>query len=117
METSKILCRNLRNMRVKFNLSQKQMGDFLNISEAAYNQFEKGSRSISVKYIERLALFYNIEEADFYEENPEKQDILTAFAFRAEGLTSTDMQSIARFRKIVSNYINMSLALRDDIEQ
>jgi hypothetical protein len=59
-------------------------------------------------------LLYNIEEYDLYEENPEKQSLITAFAFRADELSAYDMQTISKFKKIIHNYINMSIALKNE---
>jgi len=111
MEINSILSNNIKNLRDKFEYSQTYIANYLNITPQAYNQYENDARTIPVQIIQKLALLYNIEEIDLYEENRENQTIVTAFAFRAEDLTTADMQKIAKFRKIISNYINMSKAL------
>lgn len=111
MDTNETLSRNIKNLRVKFAFTQAFVAEYLGITAAAVNQYENDARTIPEKVIEKLALLYNIEEFDLYEEDPEKQSVLTSFAFRADEITAEDMQTIARFKKIITNYINMSSAL------
>ena len=99
---------NLHNLRVKFGYTQQFIADYLNITAAAVNQYESDARTIPESVIGKLALLYNVEEFDLYEENPEKQLLLTSFAFRAEDVAPDDMQVICKFKKIVFNYIKMS---------
>jgi len=111
METNNILSKNIRELRNKFGYTQAFIAEYLNITPAAVNQYENDARTISESVIEKLALLFNVEEYDLYEENPEKQAVLTSFAFRADELTGSDMQQISKFKKIITNYINMSEAL------
>jgi transcriptional regulator with XRE-family HTH domain len=114
METNSIVSKNTKNLRNKFGYTQAFIADYLNISAAAVNQYENDARSVPTSVIEKLALLYNVEEYDFYEENAEKQSLITAFAFRAGELSATDMQTIVKFKKIVTHYINMSIALENE---
>ena len=114
METNIIISKNIRQLRDKFGYTQQFIADYLNISHAAVSQYENDARTIPTSVIEKLALLYNIEEFDLYEENPEKQSLITSFAFRSDNLSVTDMQSISAFRKIIYNYINMTTALANE---
>lgn len=114
METNSIISKNLRDLRNRFGYTQVFIAEYLNISAAAVNQYENDARTVPTSVIEKLALLYNIEEYDFYEENPEKQNLISAFAFRAGEISAADMQNISKFKKIVNNYINMSLALANE---
>lgn len=111
MENNTIISKNIRDLRSKFGYTQAFIAEYLNITPAAVNQYENDARTIPESVIEKLALLFNVNEYDLYEENPEKQVVLTSFAFRADELSASDMQQISKFKKIISNYINMSEAL------
>jgi transcriptional regulator with XRE-family HTH domain len=110
MDNSSIISKNIRELRIKYGYTQAFIADYLNISSAAVNQYENDARTIPESVIEKLAILFNVDEYDLYEENPEKQAVLTSFAFRADELTGLDMQQISKFKKIITNYINMSEA-------
>ncbi len=50
----------LLELRNEKELSQAQVANFLNITQAAYNRYEKGKRLISAEDICRLADFYGV---------------------------------------------------------
>jgi hypothetical protein len=54
-----------------------------------------------------LASLFCLDEYDFYEEDAQRRKVNMAFAFRADHLREEDLQSIAQFKKIVRNYLNM----------
>lgn len=114
MNANQLVSTNIKNLREKFSYTQAFIADYLGITAAAVNQYENDARTIPENVIAKLALLYNVEEFDLYEENPEKQNLLTSFAFRADEITPEDMDTISRFKKIISNYVNMSSALTNE---
>ncbi|TKG88378.1 XRE family transcriptional regulator [Puteibacter caeruleilacunae] len=114
MEKNQLLSKNIKKLREKFEFTQAFVADYLGITAAAVNQYENDARTIPENVVEKLALLYNVEEFDLYEDNPEKREILTAFAFRADEITAEDMTTISQFKKIITNYINMSSALENE---
>jgi len=113
MDTNSIISKNIRNMRVKFGYTQAFIAEYLNITPAAVNQYENDARTIPTSVIEKLAMLFDVEEYDLYEENPEKRQLISSFAFRAGELSAQDMQSVSKFKKIILNYLNMSSALKN----
>jgi len=111
METNNFISKNIRELRTKFGYTQAFIAEYLNITPAAVNQYENDARSIPESVVEKLAILFNVDEYEMYEENPEKQLIVSSFAFRADELSAADMQQVGKFRKIIANYINMSIAL------
>jgi Helix-turn-helix. len=111
MDTNSIISKNIKEMRVKFGYTQAFIAEYLNLTPAAVNQYENDARTIPTSVIEKLAMLYNVEEYDLYEENPEKRQLISSFAFRAGELSAQDMQSVSKFKKIILNYLNMSSAL------
>lgn len=49
----------IRNLREDKDLTQKQLGEFLNMSQTGYNQYETGKNDIPTKILIKLAEFYN----------------------------------------------------------
>ena len=49
----------IRDLREDKDLTQKQIGDLLNMSQTGYNQYEIGKNDIPTKVLIQLAKFYN----------------------------------------------------------
>ena len=49
----------LRNLREDKDLTQKEIGNILNMSQTGYNQYEIGKNDIPTKILIKLANFYN----------------------------------------------------------
>jgi transcriptional regulator with XRE-family HTH domain len=111
MDTNSIISKNIKDLRVKFGYTQAFIAEYLNLTAAAVNQYENDARTIPTSVIEKLAILFDVEEYDLYEENPEKSQLISSFAFRAGELSAQDMQSVSKFKKVILNYLNMSSAL------
>ena len=49
----------LKNLREDNDLTQKELGQFLNISQVAYSYYELNKRSIPLELLCKLADYYN----------------------------------------------------------
>lgn len=49
----------IRNLREDRDLTQKQIGQLLNMSQTGYKQYEIGKNDIPTKVLQQLADFYN----------------------------------------------------------
>lgn len=49
----------IRNLREDKDLTQKQVGELLNMSQTGYNQYEIGKNDIPTRVLIKLADFYN----------------------------------------------------------
>ncbi len=49
----------IRNLREDKDLTQKQIGIILNMSQTGYNQYETGKNDIPTRVLIELAKFYN----------------------------------------------------------
>lgn len=49
----------IRNLREDKDLTQKQIGEILNMSQTGYNQYEIGKNDIPTVVLIKLAKFYN----------------------------------------------------------
>ena len=70
----------IRNLREDKDLTQKQIGEVLNMSQTGYNQYEIGKNDIPTKILIKLAEFYNtsidyiLELTDEIKPYPRKKD-------------------------------------------
>lgn len=51
--------RRIRDLREDRDLTQKQIGQLLNMSQTGYNQYEIGKNDVPTKILIELAKFYN----------------------------------------------------------
>ena len=49
----------IKNLREDHDLTQKQLSQYLNVSQVAYSYYELNRRSIPVEILSRLADYYN----------------------------------------------------------
>ena len=106
-----MLSKNIRSLRIKLGYTQEQVAEFLNLTTAAVTQYETGARVVPATTVSKLSLLFGIDEYDLYQENPQQQQLLSAFAFRASELQAEDLKSISEFKKIVLNYFHLSKEL------
>jgi transcriptional regulator with XRE-family HTH domain len=105
---------NIRSLRKKLGYTQEQIAEYLDISTAAVTQYETGTRVIPAATVSKLALLFNVEEFELYQDEPQQQQLLSAFAFRANELQPQDLNSISEFKKIVLNYFHLSNELANN---
>ncbi|MDP4277513.1 MAG: helix-turn-helix transcriptional regulator [Bacteroidota bacterium] len=106
-----MLSKNIRAMRESLGYTQAEIAKYLGVTASAVNQYENDARSIPAESVSKIALLFNVDEYELYQENPQQQQLLSAFAFRANEFIEEDMKSILAFKKIVLNYFHLSEAL------
>lgn len=109
MDTNSIVSKNIRDLRVKFGYTQALIADYLNLTAAAVNQYEKDARTIPTSVIETGDPIWRWG-IRFIRRESEKRQLTSSFAFRAGEISAQDMQSVSKFKKIILNYLNMSSA-------
>jgi len=106
-----MMSENIRVLRKKLGYTQEQIAEYLGISTAAVTQYETGARVVPASTVSKLALLFNVDEYELYQEEPQQQQLLSAFAFRADELHPKDLKSISEFKKVVLNYFYLSTEL------
>jgi transcriptional regulator with XRE-family HTH domain len=106
-----IIGQNIKLLREGLGLTQEALAQYLNTAREQIAYYESGTRSVPTTQLSKLADLFCMNEYDFYEEDTEKRKVNIAFAFRADNIESQDLESIARFKKIVRNYLNMQKVL------
>jgi len=56
----------IRKFRLAKNLSKQYVADSLNVDRRTYSAWETGKQNIKAKFIPRLAEFFGVEIADFF---------------------------------------------------
>ena len=108
---------NIKLYREKLGYSQEEMAQFLGINRVSLSQYETGDREIPLEVLNKSANLFGIELIDLLESNPDSATANIAFAFRAQNLTTEDLNSIAQFQKIVRNYMKMTRNLNPEIHE
>lgn len=106
METQ-IIGKNIKLFRERLGLNQEHLADFLGVKREVVSYYENGTRTIPAESIKKLSDFFGIEMVDLMEESSQIQETNVAFAFRANELSSKDLETITTFRKIVKNYLKL----------
>lgn len=114
INTNQITGQNIQAIRTSVGLTQEALAKYLNTSREQIAYYEAGSRSVSSTHLTKLADLFCMNEYDFFEEDNTKRKLNIVFAFRADALQQTDLESIAKFKKIVRNYLNMKTAEVDE---
>jgi transcriptional regulator with XRE-family HTH domain len=109
-----MLSKNIRNLRESLGYTQEQIANYLNITASAISQYENDARTIPADVISKIALLFNVEEYELYQDDPRQQQLLSVFAFRANSFDTQDLISISSFKKIVLNYYYLQNALANE---
>lgn len=107
-ELAIIIGNNIKSYRKTLGLTQGELADFLSVTSTMISYYEKGSRDINMENLQKLADLFNIELSDLLENNSHIIELNAAVAFKRDSLKKTDLEAIAKFRRIVKNYIKLS---------
>lgn len=107
MENLNMVAGNVRKLREKAGLTQKQLAMFIGISDKELNAYEKNIVEVDLKFIDAVCLFFGVEMLDFFEKDLSSANIPMALAFRSHDLKEVDYEGIRKFKKIIANYTKM----------
>jgi Predicted transcriptional regulator len=116
MTTQEKIRKNLATLRSRRGLSQEEVAAYLKVSRPLISYYESGEREIPLLHLEKLSDLFGVEVSDLMSDESELQQANFAFAFRTNGLTESDLQSIADFQKIVKNYLKLK-SIKDGREK
>ncbi|ERM81176.1 Cro/Cl family transcriptional regulator [Rhodonellum psychrophilum GCM71 = DSM 17998] len=114
MDQNHIIGKNLHALRQKLGFTQDQVAEFLGINREEISYYENGKRSMPSALLSKTANLYGVDEYDFFEENMDLMNLNLALAFRAESLKPADLEQIAKFKKIVRNYLGMKTLFENE---
>lgn len=98
----------IKGLREKYGYTQEKLAEFLGINNReSISLFESGEREVPMEVLERLSDLFSVELEIFFLEDPNEALTEVAFAFRKDDMSVQDMEQIARFGKIVKNYLKI----------
>ena len=93
----------LKLLRKQHNLTQRQIADFLEISQSLYARIEAGDRNPKLSKLTKLCDLYNVsEEYIVYGEGKPNEDKLMF-----KGSKGLDLKTLARMNRIIKNLDEM----------
>lgn len=92
---------NLKTLREKMGLNQRNIAEFLNVDQSLISKIEKGERNISADMLEKLSNLYGIQIDEIEREQVNMSDL--SFAFRASDLSASDIEAISMINRIALN--------------
>ena len=105
---------NIRQFRERLGFTQEVLAGYLNIARPLISHYETGERTVPTAHLTKLADLFGVDEYDLLEEDSGQRLVNYALAFRADSLTTQDLEGIATFRRIVKNYLKMKQVLANE---
>ena len=102
----------LKALRRESGLTQDQLAQYLGVDQSMITKLENGTRKLNVTLIEKLCSLFGCT-ADYLTGDSDEYIPLN-FAFRAGGIQTVDLDSIAAINKIVMNIRCMNEMMGDD---
>lgn len=98
---------NLKYLRTKFNFTQKEISNKLDVKRGAYANYENGTREMPYPFMVKVCDIYDIELSSLFEADITKAEESFVCSLRIENTQDSDNQEISLFKNIVNNYLRM----------
>jgi transcriptional regulator with XRE-family HTH domain len=102
----------LKKAREGMGLTQEQVANVLGVTRVEVSYYENGRREISLGKLARLATLYGYN-AEYFLRAEDAADNDVAIAFRAEELSSDDLEIVAWARGLVSDMARLDALLKE----
>lgn len=97
----------LKELRLKANLTQKQIADKLGISQQAYARWETGNHKPTLDTLEKLSHFFNVPIEELISDKPLSiEKILSAdtITYKNENLSDDEL---ANLKQLIQKFIEL----------
>ena len=101
----------LKQLRKESKITQEQLAKYLDVDQSMITKLENGTRSLNVTMIEKICNLFGCTDA--YLLGEDDAYIPLNFAFRANGIQTEDLESIAMVNKIAMNIRYMNEMIGD----
>ena len=109
-----IQARNLKLLREQSGFTQEQMAEYLGVKRSAYSNYETGDRETPEEVLVKSAELLGCERELLSEQDEQMvRSGMMACAFRADGLSTEDMREVARFKRVVLEYLKINKLLSE----
>lgn len=104
---NKVVGRNLKALRDANKFTQERIADYLGINRSTYSNYESGDREAPIEVLEKACDLFGCGLDMLFSEDEKALKNMLVCAFRADGLSDSDMREVATFKKVVMNYLKM----------
>lgn len=101
--------RNIKCLREKSGLNQRQVAEFLDLDQSVISKIEKGERNISASLVDRLANLFCCPVSSILYGN-EKLNCMVDY--RSNLITKEDLEALSLINKLVLNQFEMDRIAR-----
>ena len=95
----------IKQLREENNITQKQLAEYLNVTQALISQLESSERKFSLSIIMKLADLFVCDIDDLIDDEKEVKTIL--LPYRKTAYTVEDLSNISDARRIIKNFNEM----------
>ena len=97
---------NLKAIRVKRGLTQKEVAENIGVAKSTYSLYESGNREPNVQMIKKIATALSISADELL--GVEEQPSVIAAHFEGDEFTEDELEEIKQFAEFVKNRKNRS---------
>lgn len=101
--------RNIKSLRGKSSLNQRQIAEFLDLDQSVVSKIEKGERNISASLVDRLANLFCCPVSYILCGN---EDLNCRVDYRSNLIKKEDLEALSLINKLVLNQFEMDRIAR-----
>jgi transcriptional regulator with XRE-family HTH domain len=101
----------IKKMRIQAGFSQTVIAEYLHVDQSLISKIENGEREASTDILKKLSELFGCNVSTFV--NQDEDISCLNVAFRTNGISSEDLNSISVINRIALNLENMQRMLRD----
>ncbi|MCD8005572.1 MAG: helix-turn-helix domain-containing protein [Oscillospiraceae bacterium] len=114
MSKTEIVAERVKKLRKIWNFRQEDIASFLGVDTSLISRVESGERALSVDMLEKLGNLYGVSLSDL--ENGREEGLSYTRAFRADGVSKDDMETICSVNKIAKNAVFLENLLGGSVQ-
>jgi transcriptional regulator with XRE-family HTH domain len=97
----------IKGLRERYAYTQDKLAEFLGIKREMISFYENGEREAPLDVLEKLADLFNVELSVLLSDDVNAAQAEIVFAFRKNEMELEDMKQIAKFGRVVKNYLKI----------
>lgn len=101
------LANNLKRLREQMGYTQEFVAKYLDTPREMISFYETVQRGVTAPHLEKLSNLFQVPTLKLKKEELNMEDLRLTCAFRAEGIETSDIYTLAWFQKVVKNYLRL----------
>lgn len=107
-----IIGKNIKTLRENMGFTQASIANFLKIDQSMISKVEKGERTLSIDMLEKLSCLFGVTVEAMEKEIISESNL--SVAFRADELSTNDMETISAINRIAMNVTFLTELLKKE---